>query len=251
MCIEEAPGRQGSPTVDTVKMGDPTQPVRGIVTTFLATHEVILRAQQRAANLIITHEPIFYNHYDATDWLSEDPVYLAKRKLIEDSGIVVWRYHDYWHARNPDGIVTGVLQHLGWTAYASSEDPRICVIPSTSLSALASFMKNRFGAQRVRVMGSPDLPCTRVGLIVGAAGGQSQIELVRDVDAIVVGEVREWETTEYIRDSTLIGQPRGLVAVGHALSEQPGMEYLAQWLTPRVPEVQVRHIPTGDPFRYQ
>ena len=54
-------------TSDTVKTGDPTQPLRGIVTTFLATGAVIARAADLDANLIITHEPTFYTHEDTTD----------------------------------------------------------------------------------------------------------------------------------------------------------------------------------------
>ena len=58
------PGTPPQDTVDTVKIGDPAQPLTGIVTTFLATVEVIEQASQLGANLIITHEPIFYNHRD-------------------------------------------------------------------------------------------------------------------------------------------------------------------------------------------
>ena len=237
-------------TVDTVKFGDPNQEVRGIATTFLATNEVIWNAANTGANLLITHEPTFYNHLDNTDWLAEDPVYLAKRDLLEKLGMVVWRFHDHWHARNPDGISIGVLKHLGWEAYARPENSRICDITPTPLSSLAVFMKRRFGAQRVRVMGPPEMMCSKVGLVVGAAGGEFQISALKDVDVLVVGEVREWETTEYVRDGALANMHRGLISVGHALSEEPGMKYLADWLSPRVPEVKVRFIPTGDPFRY-
>ena len=68
--IAAVPGGPPPDTVDTVKIGDPTQPLTGIVTTFLATVEVIEQAAQLGANLIITHEPIFYNHRDETDWLA-------------------------------------------------------------------------------------------------------------------------------------------------------------------------------------
>ena len=50
-------------------------------------------------NLIITHEPTFYDHYDKTDALAAegDPVYAAKAALIKKQGLVIWRFHDYWH----------------------------------------------------------------------------------------------------------------------------------------------------------
>ena len=101
-------------TVDTFKTGDPAQPVAGIVTTFLATAAVIEGAIDLGANLIVTHEPTFYTHEDATDWLRDDPVYRAKRQLIDDHGIAIWRFHDAWHLTRPDGIATGMARLLGW-----------------------------------------------------------------------------------------------------------------------------------------
>ena len=53
-------------TVDTVKAGDPATPVTGIATTFLDTMEVLREANRRGLNLVITHEPTFYNHRDNT-----------------------------------------------------------------------------------------------------------------------------------------------------------------------------------------
>ena len=51
-------------TVDNLKCGDPRQEVTGIVTSFMATMDVIEKAVAVGANLIITHEPTFYNHTD-------------------------------------------------------------------------------------------------------------------------------------------------------------------------------------------
>ncbi len=76
------------PTVDTIKAGNPDAPVRGIATTVMATLDVLQRAAAQGKNLIITHEPTFYNHEDKTQDFEKDPVYLAKRALIaqEQSG---------------------------------------------------------------------------------------------------------------------------------------------------------------------
>ena len=95
------------------------------------------------------------------------------------------------------------------------------------------------------------MSCSRVGMLPGATSGQRQIEMLSDVDVLVVGEVREWETTEYIRDANWQGnEQKGLIVLGHALSEEPGMEWLAQWLTPRLPGVIIVHQPCGDPFYF-
>ncbi|MYF64259.1 MAG: NGG1p interacting factor NIF3 [Rhodothermaceae bacterium] len=251
LIMEEIPGAPWEPTVDTVKSGDVSQPIRAVLTTFLATQRTIDYAARHGVNLIITHEPTYYNHLDETSWLENNPVYQKKRKTLEDNGIVVWRFHDYWHAHEPDGVATGVLKRLGWEAYAQPDQPQICQIPPIPLGELSRFMKDRFGAKRIRVMGSAGMPCSRIGLLVGAVGGQRQIEMLSEVDVLVVGEVREWETTEYIRDANWQGDRQvGLIVIGHALSEEPGMEWLAEWLKPRLPGIIVVHQESGDPFYF-
>jgi putative NIF3 family GTP cyclohydrolase 1 type 2 len=263
-------------TVDTVKAGDPSQPVSGIVTTFLATLEVIEHAAAAGANLIITHEPTFYTHLDDTDWLQGDAVYAAKAQLLADYGIVVWRFHDHWHAHAPDGIFTGVVKALGWednivspdpwlasaagqgklrmTGMAWAADPQrstLCVIPQTRLDELARLLKERLAISSVRVAGSPELPCQRVMLLPGSPPGKLQITALSrdDVDVLVTGEINEWETCEYVRDANRAGRPRGLIVLGHAVSEEAGMGWLAEWLRERLPGVSVRHVPAGEPLR--
>ena len=68
--------------------------------------------------------------------------------------------------------------------------------------------------------------------------------------AIPTGEVREWETSEYARDAIAQGRAKALIVTGHASSEEPGMEYLVEWLQPLVPGVPITHVPVGDAFKY-
>src|SRR5690242_15894897 len=69
-------------TVDTIKAGDPSTPVTGIAVTFLDTMEVLRKAASRGENLVISHEPSFYNHRDQTSFLENDPVYKEKLAFI-------------------------------------------------------------------------------------------------------------------------------------------------------------------------
>jgi len=50
--------------VDTFKAGDPSTPVTGIVTTSMATLEVLQQAVKAGANLVITAAPTFYTRAD-------------------------------------------------------------------------------------------------------------------------------------------------------------------------------------------
>jgi putative NIF3 family GTP cyclohydrolase 1 type 2 len=148
--LSEMPTLPSADTVDVVKTGDPAQDVTGIVTTFLATQEVIERAVELGANFIITHEPTFYSHLDETDWLADDPVYIAKRKLIDEHGLVIWRFHDYWHRYRPDGIITGVAQALGWIDHIDPDAPYRANIPPLPLRDLVAHVKVRLGCPNPR-----------------------------------------------------------------------------------------------------
>ena len=104
-----------SQTVDTFKAGDPDTPVTGIATTMMATYDVLQRAAAAGDNLIVTHEPTFYGHQDETAVLAKenDAVLATKQAFIEKHHLVIWRFHDHWHARTPDGIQTVMIRALG------------------------------------------------------------------------------------------------------------------------------------------
>lgn len=251
--LARIPGGPLEETVDTVKTGDPTQEVQGIVTTFLASYEVIQQAVDLGANFIITHEPTFYNHLDDTDMLEDDEIYRAKRQLLNDHNIVVWRFHDHWHRHKPDGIELGVIKALGWESYVTTEQGLLIIkVPAMTLGELVRHMKAKLEIDTVRVVGDPAMACENVMLMVGAPSGEWQMRFLarNEVDVLVTGEVREWETSEYARDTIALGRHKALVVLGHAKSEEPGMEYLVTWLQPMVPDVAITHVPVGDAFIY-
>ena len=250
--LSEVPGAPFAETVDVIVAGDAMQDVTGIVTTFLATQKVLQQAISRGANFIISHETSFYNHYNRTDWLAENAVYLAKKRLCDESGLVIWRLHDTWHRRQPDGILMGVLSTLEWTAYSDSATPSLIALPPTRLDDLAAHIEQRLGCQRLLVLGDADQLCSKAALLVGAQGAERQIKaLSGDVEVLIVGEVNEWETPEYVRDAREQGAAKALIVMGHQASEEAGMASLAAWLRPRFPDLNITHIPSGDPFSPQ
>jgi putative NIF3 family GTP cyclohydrolase 1 type 2 len=236
-------------TVDTFKAGDPDTPVTGIATTMMATYDVLVRAAAEGKNLVITHEPTFYSHLDATDAFEKanDPVWAEKEKFIKEHHMVVWRFHDHWHMHRPDGILTGVVRALQWQKFQGAS-PQMFVVPEITLAQLAVQMKQRLGAQTVRVVGNPQLKVTNVALLPGAGGPQSHLRMLQqdDVQALAIGEVPEWETIEYVNDAAAQGKPKALILLGHIASEQPGMEDCAVWLKGFVTEVPVSFVPAKE-----
>ena len=250
--LKEIPGGPIANTVDTIKSGSADQQVSGIVTTMFATVKVIEEAAKQNANFIIAHEPTYYNHNDDPNWVKNNEVQKKKQALLEEKKIAVWRFHDHWHRYRPDGIRNGVLKKMGWLQYFQQDNPAIIQIPTVSLKDLVAHFKSALGIEHLRVVGDLNQPCSRIGLMPGAAASEMQVSLVEKEkpDVLVIGETREWETVEYTRDGKLMGEKTSLIVLGHAASEDPGMEWLVEWLQPKVPELKVTHIASGDPFTW-
>ncbi|MBK8506370.1 MAG: Nif3-like dinuclear metal center hexameric protein [Saprospiraceae bacterium] len=237
-------------TVDTYKSGNGKIPVTGIATTFLATFDVLKRAQASGLNMIITHEPTYYNHLDKTEFFEGDAVFEAKKAFIEAHNLVVFRFHDHWHMTDPDGIHTGMIKELGWKEYQAVPNEVIFKLPRQTVGILAKTLKEHFKTPAIRVVGDPDMIISKVGMAVGASGSQPQIQMLRrnDVEVLIAGETHEWETVEWVRDAVTTGQNKCLILIGHANSEEAGMLYCAEWLKSFIAEVPIQFIEAGDPF---
>lgn len=249
--LKEITGAPFAQTVDTLKSGSRDNVVTGIATTMFATIPVIRKAIEAKANFIIAHEPTFYNHQDNTDWLKNDPVYQFKAKLLKDNGVTVWRNHDYIHSYNPDGVMHGVTERLGWQQYYNKESYYFDV-PERSLGDLISECKEKLGISNVRFIGDRGEKVKKVLLMPGASGGMSQINFTGSVnpDVLLVGELSEWETAEYVRDARASGKKLSLIVLGHADSEEPGSKFMADWIKKNIPELKVVEIPAGNPFQF-
>lgn len=235
-----------SETVDTFKAGDPATPIDGIATTGMATFNVLKRAAKANRNFVITHEPTFYNHQDQTAALAQDPTYEAKQQFIKDHRLVVWRFHDHAHALRPDPLVAGSARALGWTAYASPTEPRIYTLPATTLGALAADIARRLKGRAIRVAGDPSMKVARVAL----GPGYGVPPLTASVDVVIGGEASEsGGNSEYLADAAASGQPKGVILLGHMLSEDFGMFELAEWLRGFLTGVPIDWISAGEPFR--
>jgi putative NIF3 family GTP cyclohydrolase 1 type 2 len=239
-----------NPTVDTLKAGAPDTPVQGIATTMMATFDVLQRAAKAGRNFVITHEPTFYNHEDATTAFASDSVYTAKRTFLETHNMAVLRFHDNWHARRPDGIRTGMLQILAWDRFRTDESPQLLVMPETSLAALAGDARKKLQGRTIRVIGDPQLKVRRVAINPGYADLQGVVRNLSrpDVDVLVIGEAREWEGILYAQDAITAGKSKALIVLGHVISEENGMNECARWLKTFITEVPVEFIPAGEPF---
>jgi putative NIF3 family GTP cyclohydrolase 1 type 2 len=247
----EVPIGWDEPTVDTFKAGNPDTAVTGIAVTMMATMDVLQRAVAHGDNLIITHEPTFFDHLDTPQGIEAgDAVWKEKREYIEKNRLIVWRFHDHWHARTPDGILTGMTRVLGWTHFQNPNNPHLYTLPATTLRKLALDVAKKLNQPILRIVGDPEMAVTRVALAPGAAGFAKQVAALEldDVDVLLAGEAREWETVEYAADAVSQGRKKALILIGHVPSEQAGMQDCANWLKTFVKNVRIEFVRTQQPF---
>ena len=237
-------------TVDTIKAGDPSTVVTGIATTVTPTMDVLRRAVAARDNLIITHEPTFYNHPDA-ELFKADPVYLEKQAYIRDHGLVIFRWHDGFHAQTPDFTFEAWKRIAGWTTAArDGRGPLLYTSAPVTVKALARQLQSKLRGRVVRVVGDPDLTVTKLAYTPGAPGEARQVTLLErdDVEVLVGGEIPEWETIAYALDAAQQGRHKAMILVGHYTSEEPGMEDCAIWLKTVFPGMRVDFIAAGEPY---
>lgn len=251
MILKEVPGAPFKQTVDTLKSGSADSKATGIVTTMFATVDVIKKAAAMKANFIIAHEPTFYNHADDTNWTGDNHIVKQKQDLLKQAGITVWRFHDYIHSLRPDGVMYGTLKKLNWLQYNKNAE-RTFTIPASTVKEVIAHVKSSLGIEHLRMVGDMNAPCSKITLLPGAWGGDNQIRTIEadKPDVVLIGEIREWETAEYMRDARLLGSKTSMILLGHIASEDPGMEWLVDWLQPKVEGIKVTHIASGSPFTW-
>jgi putative NIF3 family GTP cyclohydrolase 1 type 2 len=235
---------------DTFKSGGPDTDVTGIATTCFVTLDVIKRASAAGLNMIIPHEDTFWNDRDDPAIVERDPLYQEKRALLTAKNIAVFRIHDHMHVQRPDFTYVGSARVVGLDP--RHEDPpgsHRFVIPETTLGALAADVKTRTGARALRVVGDPKAKVTRVRLGVGYASPPVNAP---DIDVLISGEQQEsdgtFDSQPYVVDAAASGIAKGIILLGHTISEEAGMLEMASWIKGFVPEIPVQLVKAEEPL---
>ncbi|MCE5345785.1 MAG: Nif3-like dinuclear metal center hexameric protein [Bacteroidales bacterium] len=237
-------------TIDVIKEGNTSTPVTGIVTTMFATMDILKEAVNKNCNLIIVHEPLYYSHLDQTEQIKNSPVFLEKKRFINEHNLVIWRFHDYIHSIKPDGIDTGMAIKLGWKDFTIEGHPEQFLLPETTLKELLNHLKQIFPKNSFYVIENPEMKLSKVVLAAGAPGFMAHYRLLEDknVDVVLAGESPQWETYEYMRDAVAQGRNKAVIFLGHITSEEAGMDWCATWLKSFIKDIPVSFIESGPSF---
>lgn len=237
-------------TVDTFKSGNQDDVVTGVAVSMFANMETLRQAVAKNCNLIIVHEPTFYNHLDKTDMLENNPVYLKKLEYIQKHKLIIFRFHDHWHRTVPDGIYVGMIDKLGWKANQTDNSMLFFKFNEQTVGGFAQKLQEKLKGSQLRIVGDPSMRFTNVALAVGAPGSQSHIRLLSGefTELLVAGEAQEWETYQYVLDASMLGMKKAAIFTGHIPSEEAGMEYCARWMKTFINGIPVVYLENGSAY---
>ena len=261
---------------DGYKSGDPEQECTGIVCSLVPTIDVIRRTVELGCNFLYVHEPSYYMTPDFPEWRGsfENKVYNEKRRLLDEHGIVIFRDHDHAHAHRPDSIFTGVIKYLGWERYHLPKSPLpFCYLfdlPETTVEALNRHLMEKIDMRGTRYIGRPDARIRRVAIVAhlypGAFGKEkfengiysdystALIRLIEEhgVQAIIPGEIIEWNVLSYIADAAMLGKDVACLNIGHFNFEELGAKYAADWICELCNQkIPVHYVHTGELWSHQ
>jgi len=236
-------------TRDRFKAGNPDTTVKGIATTMMTTFDMLKRAHAAGLNMVITHEDTYWNDPDDTKDLTANALYKLKTEYILKNDMVVWRDHDNMHATKPDYTVVGELRSAGIKGGGNATmRPGVLTIPETTFGEFAEQVKRSSGARAIRCVGDPKAKVSKV--LVGP--GYATPRMTPEVDVVIGGEQQEadggFDNVEYVMDAVSLGMAKGVIMLGHVISEQAGMEDFGKWIGTFIHGIPIQFVPAEEPF---
>lgn len=228
-------------TVDTVKAGDPTRPVRRAAVCWYPSVWDLRAAIAAGCDLLITHEPTFWEHGpEEVYWRDKGPG-IEKSRLLAESGLVVLRAHDTWDNWPELGIRDSWARflQLGRLLREGSDSrwTALYEVPEQTLADFASHVARRvaeLGEEGVQVMG--DRARTVRSAAVGVGCYVPDLEMVEagaDVLVCCFDGASYWSHRERCFEAGA-----AIVTVEHGSSEMPGLAALRDHLAEVFPSVE-------------
>ena len=126
--------------------------------------------------------------------------------------------------------------------------PGILTIPETTLGEFAAQVKRSSGARALRCVGDPKAKVSKI--LVGP--GYATPRMTPEVDVVIGGEQQEadggFDNVEYVMDAVSLGMAKGIIMLGHVISEQAGMEDFGNWLRTFIHDVPIQFVPAEEPY---
>ena len=251
-------------TVDRFIIGNPETTIKKIGTCWMSDWKTCRKAVESGVNVLITHEPTFYAHWDLdekeADYLSSPEytkqLYLQqvekKKNWIDKNGLVIIRNHDTLDALQDKGIPFAFGQFLGFSnsdIIASRTYYNVYKFKKQTASSFARFLAvklKELGQPGVAFYGDQGREVASVGIGTGwICDPMDYADLKPDVFVAIDDVIRTHIQTVYAEDT---GHP--LIVINHGVSEEMGMKSLNQIIKQKFPDIEVIHFNQGCTYKW-
>ena len=224
--------------VDGFRAGDGDAEVRGVVASARASTQVLQRAAELGANLVISRQAFLADSQDRPVSRPE-PALAAKLALIEAKGLAVLRLQDTRTGPQGRAITEALPRAIGLQRPLASLNPADGLIyraPPTAIVELCRKLKAATGNGAIRLIGNPALNVSGIAYATETNRPNALNPLLSrpGVNLLIAGEVHETETAAYVQDAIALGQPKALLLAGSIAMEEPAARALAAWLSSQV-----------------
>ena len=211
--------------------GDPEMEVKKVGVCWMMTNKALKQAIASGVNFIITHENPFYEASTINHQLYFQSAN-AKRKLMEQHEICLYRCHDVWDKIPEVGIADIWAKTIGlpfeerkltsFNSYAH--------FPATPVEEIAKKVANAvapYGQEAVQLYGDPKQLVSSLVIGTGAAIDINNMLMDQPVDALVTSEdgCMSYGGVQYCLDNNI-----PVIRVNHAQSEIAGLQSLVEYL---------------------
>ncbi len=236
-----------SDTCDTVKSGNVEKEVHKVAIAMFGTIDVLRQVNDWGADFLIVHEPLYYDHMDH---IHDYIVIKDKQQIIEESGLTIFRFHDYPHKMAPDMICAGEIK---WAELEGEIGKRVrrgisefTLKEPLTAGELADKLEENLHIEHIRVAGCIDKKGSKIACCFGSPG--ELYDLYEDYDYVIAGEISEWRDAEMARDAAALGYNKAILVLGHETSERAGMMYMKELCRKEYPDLEFEYFESGSVF---
>jgi putative NIF3 family GTP cyclohydrolase 1 type 2 len=239
-------------TTDTFKAGDPQRSVRIVAVAWKASWDALREAHARGADLFVSHESICVHAVNGSPGPEVTFALPSERKKFDwlaQSGLVVYRCHDYWDQYPEEGIrwawqrglaLSGQVTVDAYPLLVTRTDP----VPLRDLARHILKRVKPLGQNGVLVTGDLEQRVAKVATGTGVTTDPVRmVDLGADVGVLTDDYYAHVRMGTHARE---LGFPT--ITVNHGVSEEWGVQNLAAYLSRTFPELEVFHIPQRCPY---
>jgi putative NIF3 family GTP cyclohydrolase 1 type 2 len=251
-------------TVDRFIIGDPSTVIKKIGTCWMSDWKTCRKAVDAGVNVLITHEPTFYTHWDLDEKTGDyysSPAYTKelylkqvelKKQWINSKKLVIIRNHDTLDALKDNGIPFALGNFLGFTNQDIIRSKTYYNVYKVSSQTAAEYARKlavklaEIGQPGVAFYGDPGRMITSVGLGTGCICDPMEFsDLKPDLYIAIDDVVRTWTQTAFASDT---GEP--LIVINHGTSEEMGMRSLNSIIRTKFPSLPTEHFSQGCTYKW-